>query len=1133
MAIPDSTNSIAQPPFKLDDRQGLIYERLSRLVGPGAAEFYKDACRHMAVKPPFEATTHIVSHLLREIESALRDVLEALTGPIANQKNSNSEENHKNEILVILKALEIPESDPISKAWLELPGENGLQKLTHRQDLSASRPVDKNFLDFWAQMEAILNAVLDKFEAQYTKIFGTLDSLALKSQPTKEDAKLFHLHIPNNRIAHTHFFDQLTSPSWLPLLKEQGIFKEGPEPEHDVEKGTISYPPWPASAYLLKMASGEPVLVTQILDEIQPTENANVKSVLLAIATNLPIQNRISLMDKIKEWAKARHQFFVSEAASKLITKFIEEKQIEPAFTLAEVCLEILPDPKSETPPPEASTYVPMYNPITRLDEWQYGEFLRKDFTKLVELDPEKALGVLCRLLLEFLRLTFLHHKEDPKYEDLLHISRPAIEDHQQNHNHEGAEHALITTIRETASQLVNKNPALLKKIIIELENNKWDVFRRLALHLLSENPTVDPELVAEYLTNKELFESSHLKHEYALLAEKGFNTLNPDQQNIIFGWIDAAEEMSERIAQSKDKIPDENAEWMKERWRRDKLSYIKNYLTGTRKQNYENYVERHGEPDHPDFSSYSSSYVGPNSEVSAQTLLTLDTEALVSLLKTWKPKDEGFKFDNSKEGLGRELDAAIKLKPEQFRNIAEKFKGLDPTYIRAYLQAFESVIDAVSLDWEQILSLCQWVVNQPREIAGRKAEFMDEDPHWGWARKAVASFISRGANRNLIPFELRGQAWQVLEPLTNDTNPTPAEELDREGSLIDDAYTLSINTTRGEAMNAVIEYALWAYRNLEKEKGKGKISFGDMPEVRTVLELHLKPDLDPSIAVRAVYGRFFPWLLLMDHDWTVENLKGILPAGQFDNALYNAAWNSYVMYVPPYDEPFKILRDRYKEAVLNLGKVDKKRRRFTDKDERLIEHIFILYWRGKIELSDDLLVSFWNSANPELRGYALNFVGRSLQSDKEPNPPDILERLKKLWESRVAAAENSSDKTIFNEEMAAFGWWFSSAKFDEGWSAQQYLKALKMSSKIRSDHFVAERLKELVKTFPEETIKILSPLALSDEPGWMVFGNREEIASILTTALKSGNSVAVKEATELINRLVSKGYKDFTDLLK
>src|SRR5829696_7510981 len=66
----------ALEPFRFrDPRQVRIYRRL-QLLGPGPASLFLDACRLMATGQAMLSTTHLVAHCLRDIESALRDVLE-------------------------------------------------------------------------------------------------------------------------------------------------------------------------------------------------------------------------------------------------------------------------------------------------------------------------------------------------------------------------------------------------------------------------------------------------------------------------------------------------------------------------------------------------------------------------------------------------------------------------------------------------------------------------------------------------------------------------------------------------------------------------------------------------------------------------------------------------------------------------------------------------------------------------------------------------------------------------------------------------------------------------------------------------------------------------------------------------
>jgi hypothetical protein len=197
-------------PFRFDDpRQERIYRQLL-LVGGGPASFYRDACQLMAGKPLLDSTTHLVAHLVRDIESALRDVLEPLADrsahPMRTDVSTSKGNSHSAEIRAVLKALEIPETNPVAQAWLVLPGKNnthGLAARAHRDALANPRLLDGEFRQFWAKMEDILDIILEKFESRYLDSHHLLDELLAKDSPTKKDAEpLLSKIIGNNLKGH-------------------------------------------------------------------------------------------------------------------------------------------------------------------------------------------------------------------------------------------------------------------------------------------------------------------------------------------------------------------------------------------------------------------------------------------------------------------------------------------------------------------------------------------------------------------------------------------------------------------------------------------------------------------------------------------------------------------------------------------------------------------------------------------------------------------------------------------------------------------------------------------------------------------------------------------------------------------
>lgn len=199
-----------------------------------------------------------------------------------------------------------------------------------------------------------------------------------------------------------------------------------------------------------------------------------------------------------------------------------------------------------------------------------------------------------------------------------------------------------------------------------------------------------------------------------------------------------------------------------------------------------------------------------------------------------------------------------------------------------------------------------------------------------------------------------------------------------------------------------------------------------------------------------------------------------LFPKGDFSNRLYAAAWNTYLLYVPVYDEIFEFLRPQYAEAINDLTTTPYSEKNFRDPQRKLAEHLFAMYWRGRIKLDDPLLVAFWEKAEDALRGHIMNFIGINLRSDKQPLTPELEARLHELWNDRVADAITAPDKTPYQEEMSGFGSWFESAKFDEEWVCVQYLKALDFGVKTRIHHFTADALVDMVSRRPLLVLQIL-----------------------------------------------------------
>jgi phenylpyruvate tautomerase PptA (4-oxalocrotonate tautomerase family) len=370
-------------------------------------------------------------------------------------------------------------------------------------------------------------------------------------------------------------------------------------------------------------------------------------------------------------------------------------------------------------------------------------------------------------------------------------------------------------------------------------------------------------------------------------------------------------------------------------------------------------------------------------------------------------------------------------------------------------------------------LTLAEYVVSQPFE-PNEEVPDLERDSGWGWCRREVASLMRTGFSDrvNRIPFMQRERAWLVIERLLHDPNPSPEHE-QRYGGDNMDLLTLSINTNRGTAMHAVIEYALWVRRGLEAAGEDVSVGFALMPEVRDALDVHLDPHVDPSFAVHAVYGRWLPWLLLLDEAWVLGRHPAFFPAEPFE--IYrDVVWATYISWCPPYDSAFRALRSEYEgsvEAVPSGVAAGTFHRESVD--AKLGQHLVIFFGRGLVDIS--LLDEFFGRADDELASDVIESVGRVLHNTTGDLSDEIRVRIQELWERRLAAG--AEDPEAHQAELRAFGMTFASAKLDRARTLGNLERAVALAGAPKLGHWIVERFDDLVPSRPAVATRILAAM--------------------------------------------------------
>ena len=172
---------------------------------------------------------------------------------------------------------------------------------------------------------------------------------------------------------------------------------------------------------------------------------------------------------------------------------------------------------------------------------------------------------------------------------------RSAIEESDQNMG-DSAKDSLLKALRDTISHLIlsDRNGSL--PIIERYLTDCFEIFRRLALYLLSLHPEKFQNLIKSELTNFQKFDDIGIHHEYFLLLASGFPYLESNQQENLVNTIlqGPSSEKFDNLVQSvisEGGDPEKFRKTYLNHWIKNRLWMIRSYLSGTPKAKLEELV--------------------------------------------------------------------------------------------------------------------------------------------------------------------------------------------------------------------------------------------------------------------------------------------------------------------------------------------------------------------------------------------------------------------------------------------------------------------------------------------------------------------------------------------------------------
>ena len=965
----------------------------------------------------------------------------------------------------------------------------------------------------WSTLEGLIHRVLVK-EPFFSTIQEIDRILALVHPDEKSADELMRLIVEMEH--RRYFFDKCNNPDWLALLNKRGAFSSPQEPIR--RDKYIQFAGWPESQYLARIANQKPQEIYDIIKNLT-SENQSVLDDFLNAALKSPadIASLYVKLIKDKGWLRGLYNLRLPDKSADLMEKLASEGKADSAIALADEIFKLRinePIRTSDDPNDPFSVIHPDAKPY--FDEWQFGEIAQKKTKTLATVKPVELFDVYANKLHEALQLEKRENPPDDFYE-YSHIWRPNLS-HSRNRT-EDAKNILLDGLINLAEQYKDDR-SKLKQFSDVLLKHPQALFRRVEMFIFSLRPDDFVSEAEAILRNKKIILAYNLRREYLPLLGLLFNKISKEAQREILEAIDLGPDFHKR-----DDQPQEQFDHICANWRALYLAPIEEHLPEPYKKVYQQIVERYGKSEDDD--GEIKTWDGGKSPVNKNDLAALGSSEAIEYLGTYvEPEDPFSSF--SSNGLGMTFASVVTENPEKY--IADSGllleKKIRPLYIYQFLYGLkEAMRKDRCFDWKPAISLCQQIVNLKVSDLAEPVSQREQD--WHSVRRAMADLFGEalGTKRCEIPIELRSKVWEIVSHLAEDEEPTPEyEKRDGGGNL--DPMTLAINTVRGEAMHAVVNYGLWLSRNQGKETVESTSKMP--PEMQLVLDAHLDVSKDPSLAIRSVYGWRLPNLFYLNREWVISKLDTIFPPQEEMQPFLMAALEGYISN-GIYNDMFDALKKVYWNAITLLGKnQDKTGYRAADIDERLPQHLMVVYIRDPKH--DDLLEHFFLSAPAKARGQAINFVGRVIlrelsgYTDKEV----VINRVGQLWDQRI-----STSGTTDIEELQEFGWWFKQSPFSHKDTIGRLLKTLEVSKGIIDVAYeIVEELQSYASELPLETITVLDLIARAEREYHEFSYKKEEYKETIRLVKATGNAEAIQKANDLINFLGSKGFIEFRELL-
>lgn len=942
-------------------------------------------------------------------------------------------------------------------------------------------------------------------------LYNSFKIIEESSGPSDEKSTSEILQLIKNDIPfRRHFFSNITSIEWLPLLIKEGYFDpaNNPKPEKAAQEGYFSIPEWIVLPYLeavsVQVSKDEnkhhiPELLN-IIKSVSLYKNSNDQHIdnyrtwwfFVKCLLNIP-NSEIppDVIDLIPIWLQSNFSATLADStiSTQLLSKFLSDFSSIQSIDKAEKIITYI-------------TSVNKENGKLFVEPHWLEESFKKHSSDIGKRLSNKVVYNICnnlKILLgddekPYRSYQSLH--EEPEY----HLTDPLD--------------VLTDILKKVLIAKANTNIDATTEALSKLFQEKHIIFPKLALyvigycdgytHLLWDLIAAKPE----YFGEDDICFCDEIKHIFLRLRK-----LTPEQKSILQTIIEKGPKERDR-----DEPERYIAFWKQQRYGALSAAdpeFLEEYnrlklVTGTDAEMA------------PAIGHVKSGWVGPGeSPLKYEDMIEMPNSDIAKYLMEFRQKsrwDEGPTY----EGLAHAIRELSKQNPEKLTADLQPFLSTSYYYIYEILRGLlECWNSKKSVNWAAVFCFLKQYMEP---VAFWNDTYKLEDGSWnaghGWVVGQTAELIQAGTKDRSWEFEtdLLPQVQEFLLWVLSKSN-----EADEDGEAKSDPISYSLNSPSGKLVLALIYFSLRLAR-LDNEKEQS-IQPRWRPELRDAYSLALQHN---KIEAYVFFGEYLPNIYYLDNDWTrgmTQQLETIENDLLWSYFMYGYLYSSHV-----YDDLFKLMKVNYERAYGF---------EFTKKEvkDRLIQHLSLGYLRGNATLEDNCLFGkLIHDGNLDHLKEVVDFfwMQRRIAENDGPHNQEIIAKVIGFWRWLY---ERFSDKTVgeySREEKSLLSNISRLAVFlpqidDE--NSKWLLQALPFANVNHHAYSVIEELDHLKdKGEPVESAAHIGLLYLMMLDSFTPDYDQEHIRSIVVFLYENGNKEA---ADKICNIYGARGLQFLRDIFE